>query len=163
MIKEIRKCDFDPKDTSERFISGKSGKKIKIISDTQLRKVEEGIKLYLTVLCNQANIEESEIKYYDDETQKLNGPHDQLFRLYFRGFQFIFSYDYFDTVDLESIKSDFGKFLKMKGNEIDEFIEQRLIEERKRNKVRGGNGNSWRKPPPDDEDLCTGEYSWNID
>ena len=75
----------------------------------------------------------------------------------------MFSYDIFENVTYEVIEKDFGGFLKMLAAEIEELIESRAIEERRRNSVRSGSGNSWRKPPPDDEDYCTGEYYWNID
>jgi hypothetical protein len=164
---EITKCDFDPTNQSARFFVGKSEKKRFVKNLEGPRMVKDSVKYFFKKLCEENNVDESEIKFYDDtigsdaeDSKYCIGIN---FRIYFRGHQFMFSYDTFENVTYEVIEKDFGGFLKMHAAEINELIESRSIEERRRNSVRSGSGNSWRKPPPDDEDYCTGEYYWNID
>jgi hypothetical protein len=164
---EITKCDFDPTNQSIRFFVGKNGKKRFVKNLDGPRMVKDSVKYFFKKLCEENNVDESEIKFYDDsigsdaeDAKFIIGTN---FRIYFRGHQFMFSYDTFENVTYEVIEKDFGGFLKMHAAEINELIESRAIEESRRNSVRRGSGNSWRKPPPDDEDSCTGEYSWSID
>uniref|UniRef100_UPI00404B588E hypothetical protein n=1 Tax=Flavobacterium sp. TaxID=239 RepID=UPI00404B588E len=124
------------------------------------------VKQYFIKLCKENNIEEFEIKFYDDSIRSNSEDANNIgtnFRIYFRGHQFLFSYDIFETVTYEVIEHDFGGFIKKDESEINEFLESRILQEKIRNMGRRGSGNSWRKPPPDDEDYCTGEYYWNID
>lgn len=164
---KISKCDFDPTNQSFSFFKGKSsGKKIRIIDLDGPRMVEDSVKQYFIKLCKEKNVEESEIKFYDDSIRSNAENANNIgtnFRIYFRGHQFLFSYDSFETITYEVIEHDFGGFLKKDAPEITVFLESQLHEEKMRGKVRRGSGNSWRKPPPDDEDYCTGEYYWNID
>jgi hypothetical protein len=167
MLKEITKCDFDPKDLSESFFIGVSGRKISIIDLGGPRKVNDDVRGYLTRLCNNNNVDESEIKFYDDR-DRMQEEDDRCmnyeFRIYFRGYQFLFSDDFFWNMKFEDLQKEFEKFLKMNVDEINEVIEMNLREERRRNSYPSGSGmgDSWLNRP-DDEDYCTGEYSWNID
>ena len=165
---KISKCDFDPTNQSVIFILGKSsGKKIRIIDLDGPRMVKDSVKQYFKKLCKKYNVEESEIKFYNDwvgsDAEDAKHCIGTNFRIYFRGHQFLFSYDIFETVTYEVIEHDFGGFIKKDESEINEFLESRILEEKIRNRGSRGSGNSWRKPPPDDEDYCTGEYYWNID
>ncbi len=164
---KISKCDFDPTNESIRFFVGKSGKKRFIKDLNGPRMVKDSVKYFFKKLCEENNVDESEIKFYDDsigsdaeDAKYIIGTN---FRIYFRGHQFLFSYDIFETVTYEVIEHDFGGFIKKDESEINEFLESCMLEEKMRSKGRRGSGNSWRKPPPDDEDYCTGEYYWNID
>ena len=166
---EITKCDFDPTNQSVRFFVGKSGKKRFVKNLNGPRMVKDSVKYFLKKLCEENNVDESEIKFYDDsvgsdaeDAKYIIGTN---FRIYFRGHQFLFSYDIFETVTYEVIEHEFGGFIKKNESEINEFIESRLIEEKRRSRGRSGNGNYCTFPPtpPDDEDYCTGEYYWNID
>ena len=164
---KISECDFDPTNQSVSFIIGKSsGKEIRIIDLDVPRMIEDSIKQYFIELCKENNVEESEIKFYDDSIRSNSEDANNIgtnFRIYFRGHQFLFSYDSFETITYEVIEHDFGGFLKKDAPEITDFLESQLHEEKMRSKGIRGSGNSWRKPPPDDEDYCTGEYYWNID
>ncbi len=163
---KISRCDFDPTNQSVRFFVGKDGKKKFIKKLNGPRMIEDSVKQYFIKLCKENNIEEFEIKFYDDSIRSNSEDANNIgtnFRIYFRGHQFLFSYDIFETVTYEVIEHDFGGFIKKDESEINEFLESRILQEKIRNMGRRGSGNSWRKPPPDDEDYCTGEYYWNID
>jgi hypothetical protein len=69
------------------------------------------------------NVDESEIKFYDDsigsdaeDSKYCIGTN---FRIYFRGHQFMFSYDIFENVTYEVIEKDIVGFLKMFAAEIE--------------------------------------------